>query len=114
MSDVTDFDISLAKLKHNRWVLRLDDFLMGKEILSDEEVVSHRDCDLGKWLYSDGLDKYGSKPEMKEIERVHENIHTLIRKVIQLKNTGDSTAAENELQKLKALSDDLLRLLDKI
>ena len=118
MEDVTGIDISLAKLKHKRWCLLLDSFLKGKESLSDvlsnEEVNSHRDCDLGKWLYSVGLEKYSSTPEIKELERVHENIHTLIRKVAQLKNAGNSTAAETELQKMKAVSDDIIGLLDRI
>ncbi len=44
----------------------------GKEALTSAHAVSHNQCDLGKWLYSDGMSTYGHIAEMVELERVHE------------------------------------------
>jgi len=37
-------------------VLKLRNFLDGGENLPTEKLASHRDCQLGKWLYSDGAE----------------------------------------------------------
>ncbi|NOR51045.1 MAG: hypothetical protein GQ470_00355 [Gammaproteobacteria bacterium] len=109
-----ELDIPVAKLQHQRWRMRLDRFLKGKESLTESEAVSHRDCDMGKWMYSVGLKEYGSIPEMKDLERLHEQFHTLVRKVVQLKNSGDEAGAMAEFLKIGELSDKVINLLDTV
>lgn len=114
MEHANKLDIPVAKLQHQRWRMRLDRFLKGQESMSESEAVSHRDCDLGQWMYSGGLKEYGSSPEMKDLERVHEQMHNLIRKVVQLQNSGDDSGAATEFGKMGDMSDKIIDLLDMV
>ena len=48
----SSIDFSAAKQKHLSWRTRLRKFLAGDEAMSAEQAMSHKDCDLGKWIYA--------------------------------------------------------------
>jgi len=105
------FDFAVARVMHIAWKSSLRSFLDGKESMTEEQAVSHKDCDLGKWMYSDGIAAYGKMPEMQELEKVHEDLHAIVRRVIQLKHAGDNAGAERELSKLESVSQRIFSLL---
>lgn len=107
-------DFATAKLKHMSWKLKLRDFLDGKPGLTAAQATSHRDCDLGKWLYSDGLKRYASVPEMGELERVHETLHKTIKAVVDLRTGGKLKEAEAEFAKVEGISRRIVDLLTVI
>lgn len=107
-------DFSMAKLKHQSWKLKLRDFLDGKPGLTSAQATSHRDCDLGKWLYSDGLAKYGQVPEIKTLEKVHETLHKTVKSIMDLKTAGKVADAEREFQKIDGISKQIVDLLSAI
>ena len=104
-------DFAVARVMHIGWKATLREFLDGKESLTLEQAVSHKECDLGKWLYSDGLTTYGAMPEMQEFEKVHIELHATIEKVLQFKNSGDATSAEKEYEKMDKISSKIFSLL---
>ena len=107
-------DFSAARDKHLAWKARVKDFLSGKATLTMAQAVSHRDCDLGKWLYSTGLKQYGHMREMRELESRHEKMHGLVRTIVDCKNRGDLRGAEADFHQLQALSDEIVSLLTAI
>ncbi|KJU86238.1 methyl-accepting chemotaxis sensory transducer [Candidatus Magnetobacterium bavaricum] len=111
---VTTFDFSNARSKHLLWKTRLRDFLDGKESLTEAQAVSHKDCDLGKWLYSKGLDSFGHMDEMITLEQIHETLHTIVKDVVRLKHSGDVSGAEEKYAKIGPMSKDIIDLLTKI
>ena len=84
------------------------DFLDGKEKLSHAQMVSHRDCDLGKWLYSEGMGKFGSLPEKVELEEIHKNIHAVIKEIVRLKEAGETSKAEQTFLKIEPISEQVV------
>jgi methyl-accepting chemotaxis protein len=104
-------DFAVARVTHIGWKASLREFLDGKGSLTLEQAVSHKECDLGKWLYSEGLTKYGDMPEMKEFEKVHIELHAIIRKVVHLKDSGDASAANKEYEKMDKISSKIFSLL---
>ena len=110
----TNFDFSSARFKHLNWKFRLRSFLDGKESITKEQAVSHKDCDLGKWLYSEGLEKYKQFDEMHQLEKVHENLHAVIKKVVDLKGKHDAAGAEAEYKKVEGLSATIIGYLDSL
>ncbi|MCX6147033.1 MAG: CZB domain-containing protein, partial [Candidatus Kapabacteria bacterium] len=75
---------------------------------------SHKDCDLGKWMYSEGLEKYSQYPDMKKLEMIHSDLHKVIKNVVNWKLVGDISAAENELTKMNTISSEIVGLLDNL
>jgi methyl-accepting chemotaxis protein len=44
-------DFAFERIMHIAWKVSLRKFLDGKGSLTLEQAVSHKECDLGKWLY---------------------------------------------------------------
>lgn len=106
-------NFAMIKSQHRAWEKRLKAYFEGKGTLSETEALSHEDCDLGKWLYSSGMIDYGSMPEMQELEEVHVEVHSMIRKIFQLKQSG-RPVAEKDLEKIEIINRKIIALLTDI
>jgi methyl-accepting chemotaxis protein len=84
------FDFSIAKMNH---------------------PVSGKECAFGKWLYGGGIQAYQHLPEMQELERIHLECHDSIRKVIELKQSGNDAGATQELARMERISGRIVDLL---
>lgn len=108
------FDFVSAQLKHSQWKTRMHTFLNGSGTMTESEAVSHRDCDLGKWLYSDGTANYGHLPAFQELERIHKDMHAAVKDIVTLKNSGKMDEAHARFNDLTATSDRIIDLLDQM
>lgn len=108
------FDFNAAKAAHLAWKARLRSFLDGESSLSMEQAVSHHHCMLGKWYYADGLAKYGHIPAMKQIEEPHAELHRIIKEIVQIKQSGKITEAEQLYAKVGPISKIIIGLLDNV
>src|SRR5271169_2554962 len=109
-----NMDFTFAKSKHLSWRTLLRSFLDSKGGLTEAQVVSCRDCDLGKWLYREGLKKYSGLAEMKDLEIVHSNMHAAVKRVYEAKKTGKSAEAEKEFKVMEELSSKVVDLLNAV
>ncbi len=106
-------DLSSAKAAHLNWKTKLRSYLDGKSTLKEDQAVSHKHCEFGKWYYSDGLRKFGDIKALKEVEAPHEQLHALIREIIQLKQQGDVIGAEKKYRQVSDYSNTIVELLDQ-
>ena len=106
--------LAQAKSAHLAWKGRLRDFLDGKAHLTKAQAVSHHQCDLGKWYYSEGIKRFGDLADFKAIERPHEHIHGLIQKVIKLRAEGDLDGAEAAFDEISQLSVEIVNDIDAL
>ena len=102
------------KIKHRAWKTRIKDFLDGKGGLTEEQAISHKDCNLGKWMYAEGLEHYKTVPEMKSLEKVHINLHETVKRIVSLKHNAKTAEAEAEYLKIGPISDEIIELLTVI
>lgn len=96
---------------HLAWKQRLRRFLKGKENITEAELVSHKDCNFGKWLYSEDLKKHRNIPEMIELEEAHVKIHKIAKKIYRMKNKGNIWGAEQELLNMEPVCMELVNLM---
>lgn len=109
-----DFDFHAARAAHLSWKMRLREFLDGNKSMSNSEAVSHRDCALGKWLYGFAMEEYGHIQQMQEMERLHEEMHGIIKDVVSLKNAGSMAEAEESYSGIGPLSEQIVQLLKQV
>lgn len=107
-------DLSAAKTAHLAWKGRLRAYLDGEGTLTREQAVSHHHCVLGMWYYGEGMTKYGSFEEMREIEPPHAELHETIKKIVDLREAGRMQEAEKEYDKIEPLSRRIVALLQDI
>jgi methyl-accepting chemotaxis protein len=110
----TLIDLERAKAAHLAWKVKLRGFLDGRAALSLQQAVSDHDCAFGKWYFGPGLEKLGHIGEMKEVREPHAEMHSLIRKIIELKNKGQLEEAEQEYEKIGPLSERIVALIGQI
>ena len=82
--------------------------------MTEEQATSHKACDVGKWLYTVGMKKYGAWPEMQELEKIHVELHATVRNIILLKQSGNISAEKEELEKLDKILRKTLFLLVEV
>lgn len=112
--NVETIDISEAIIYHLSWKIRLRGFLDGKEDITESQALSHRDCDLGRWLFSNVITKYGEDPEVQELEKIHTEFHETVKRVLQMKYSGNVSISEQELIHMELLSEKIFSLLISI
>ncbi len=105
---------SKARTAHLSWKGKVRGFLNGLVEMSEEEAVSHHDCVLGKWLDKEGRARFAHLTEMQELDRVHEQMHTLIRDIVSLNNSGKSQEAEERFEEIEPLSLAVIEQLNQI
>jgi hypothetical protein len=98
------------RLMHMFWKQRLTDFLNGKEIATILHL-SHEKCDLGKWIYSEGMANYGEMQEMQDLEKIHKEMHLIAEKIIKMKQSGSVSDLDQEFATIEHLSQRLYPLL---
>nr|CRH07409.1 Putative methyl-accepting chemotaxis sensory transducer [Candidatus Magnetococcus massalia] len=76
------FDVEAVKKAHLNWLTRLSHVIMKRIELKPEEVTSAHDCELGKWMDSEGQSKFSNMPEFTNATKVHEDIHKLAKDVV--------------------------------
>lgn len=99
------------RLQHIVWRAKLDKFLKGEQSMTEEEATSHKACDVGKWLYSAGLKKYGTMKEMQELEKIHVELHATVKKIMSLKQSGETHAETEALAQLDKILRKIMFLL---
>jgi methyl-accepting chemotaxis protein len=113
-TNVKGVELTAAKTAHLAWKGKLRAYLDGKGSLTREQAVSHKDCILGKWYYSEGMQQYGSMAEMRQLELPHAELHSLIRNIISLRESGNAADAEQQYLKIEPLSRQIVQMLGVI
>jgi len=107
-------DFESARYKHLLWKARLRAFLDGREALSEAQAVDHTQCDLGRWLYGNGLKEYEHLPAIHDLERAHAELHSVIQQIVKLKHAGEKQAAEQAMAKVEPLSQRIIDLISEV
>ena len=103
-----------ARAAHLAWKGKIRGFLDGFVEMDVNQAVSHHDCVLGKWLDSEGREKYQHFNEMGELDHVHEKMHGTIRQIVELKKSGKQGEAEQLYLNIDSYSKQVVGHLDQL
>ena len=107
-------DFTDAKIKHNGWNAKLEQFLSGQATDINSQTARKPDaCGLGAWIYGGGQ-KFMHLTGMKKLEQLHTEFHNTIGRVIDAKEVGDMTLANQEKDKAQALSQQIMSQIDDV
>jgi len=98
-------DFAAAISAHRAWKARIRNYLRGVEELHAADVASHKECELGKWLYGAGEATYGHRPEMASLEADHRALHEEIHAVILANSSGDTAGVDQAYARVTSLSE---------
>jgi len=92
------FDIASVKKAHMAWLEKLTAAIKGEIKISANDVIDHKNCELGRWYYSADGQAMAGLSGFAEAGRHHEDVHRLAREVVVLVNQGERGKA-NKLMK---------------
>jgi methyl-accepting chemotaxis protein len=107
-------ELQRAMAAHLGWKTKIRGFLDGKGMLDEKVAFNHAECGFGKWYTKVGLVEFADVPELKQIEKPHQALHDLIRRIHDLKQRGDMQAAEREYERVGPLSEEIVALMRKL
>lgn len=107
-------ELDLAKSAHRAWKVRVRSFLDGHSTLTEAEALSHKQCDLGVWYFGEGMKNFGDLPAMQQLAQPHEEIHKVIKQIIQAKEAGNLREAEDLYRLVDDYSEQIVALLNEI
>jgi hypothetical protein len=74
-------DIMIARLTHVEWMYQLE--MAMQKGTSNVNLRTYNECELGVWLYGEGLRTYEEIPEIEMLERTHKAFHLAADNVIK-------------------------------
>jgi ABC-type transporter Mla subunit MlaD len=107
-------DFARVKMAHRSWRLKLRGFLDGREDLDPKKLASHKDCELGKWIYSEGQRKYSHLHDLDTLEKTHQAMHAMVRQVVELKHAGKVKEAEQGFTNVANAAEEVVVLLENV
>lgn len=100
LATLLDLDIDNAIAAHENWNLRLLAYVRGisNEVWDPAEVCSDKNCELGKWIYSQGYQYFSGEPAFASLVRYHSQFHFHASNIVTLHQLGEIERAERELR----------------
>lgn len=110
-------DILSAWSKHLEWKTKLMSFVEGGFVtcpIPESHAVSHQECGFGQWLYSSGLKKYAAFSIINEIEKKHQQLHSVVRRMFQLQQQKDEDGVNRGCAEVQLVSGELIASLETL
>ena len=104
-----DFPLIIAEVEHHCWTNDLISAIDGKPLLTPVDSIRHSErCEFGKWLEQTGRQRFGHSPLMTDVDKAHNAVHAVGRRMLGLVEGGDFEAARNLAPELRTESDRLV------
>ncbi len=107
-------DFARVKMAHRSWRLKLRGFLDGRENLDPKQLASHQTCELGKWIYAEGMATYAHLPPFQDLEKKHKAMHGMVKQVVELKHAGNVPEAEVGFIRVVNAAEEVVALITKV
>jgi len=103
-----DIDVSIAA--HENRLIRLETYLAGRgeSHLDPDKVACDCNCDLGRWIHSEGEEHLGEFAAFQDLKAIHKMFHYKASTVVSLHHANRTMDAQHEL------SGDVTKLSHKI
>jgi methyl-accepting chemotaxis protein len=107
-------DFARVRMAHRSWRLKLRAFLDGTENIDLLKLASHQTCELGKWIYGEGMATYTRLPAFQELEKKHKDMHASVKQVVELKHAGRLQEAEEAFTRVAHAGEEVVALLTQV
>lgn len=106
--------LELAKNDHKMFVNDIRSAVLGLNRLEPASISTHRNCRFGKWYNAEGQMLCGSLVSFRSIDPTHNRVHSLAMEAVNASNNGNKEKANQLLDVVENLSDEMIVHLDAI
>ncbi|MBF0124640.1 MAG: CZB domain-containing protein [Magnetococcales bacterium] len=108
----TRLDIGIARHIHLNWEFELEAVALGMR--APTEIQSHEECELGRWIHTDGLRSYRDLDAIYLLIESHRRFHNAARRIVSLHQQERSADVAAELEVVRTLSREIIFRLTEI
>lgn len=106
-------DWEVIKMQHITWRMKFRSMISsGTGKLDEIQVKDHTQCDMGKWMHSVGVSRYGNDQAFKILLDRHKEFHEVASLGFNAFKNNNITEANNFSQEITVISNDMLELID--
>ena len=106
------FNFAHARRAHRQWRGVIHAYIEGMNIdFNHNAATDHTQCALGKWHYEGDGQNYAHLPEMQHVEKVHAELHAIIKQIIEAHEQGKDEIVETLFAKMNELSEAVIEAL---
>ncbi len=113
--DLSDFPLLIA---HSDHYTSINNVIQSVSQTEDKRVhfnlLSYKQCRLGRWYYGIGQEKYGHLDIYHELEEPHRKAHELGQKMIRLRVESRQEEAMNHIPEMYTIREELLQKLNQL
>lgn len=107
-------DVDIAISAHKLWKVKINKILKGEEIVNSNQVLSHKECQLGKLYYTSWKEYFHSNSIYKELGQRHEDMHNALKLVVKMFNENNKKEAMRKADEVYMIADEVIRLLEML
>ncbi|MFP4363974.1 MAG: methyl-accepting chemotaxis protein [Spirochaetia bacterium] len=107
-------DFSSAFLKHRAWLSRTRAYIDGEDVISDDQLVDHTQCELGQWMQTIDSNSLSDPEVYHSLDSHHEQLHRKVGEIVGYVQQDDKAATEEAYQELVAISKEVISDLTKL
>ncbi|WBO82895.1 hypothetical protein [Hymenobacter yonginensis] len=111
--DITNLDFQQARIKQVLFKSRLRSVLYGVRE-ADDALFSMRENPLGEWLHTIVKPKYSAHPEVREIERVLQQMLMAGQTLVRQYQRGQLEESRTGLEQIDGYAEQIVALLQKM
>jgi len=86
--------------KHYAWREQVFKFICADGDEEQNFALSPNECDMGKWLHTEGKAQYGGTDEFQELDKIHTHLHSQVETAVNLRLKGNKEASIEFLNQL--------------
>lgn len=107
--------LQLSKADHILWKWRIYNMFLGLENIKASDVLSHKDCRLGKW-YTDArtIARFGHLQDYRKLDQYHERVHESAKLAVIAHTAGNMKQAELHLKEVDQASERVLHHINNL
>lgn len=106
--------VRLAVTDHLIWKWKIYNRLLGIQTIDSKQVVSYKECRLGKWYYGGLPSVIKENSAYQELEDPHKQVHHYAQLALENYEKGNIEGAEQALSQLEQASEQVIQLLSKL
>ncbi|HLY41638.1 MAG TPA: EAL domain-containing protein [Terracidiphilus sp.] len=107
-----DLPLLSACAELRAWIVAIEAYIAGRR--QSVPLLKHHECRFGAWLLSETRARRANRPGFKEIDALHQQVHTFANELIALKSNGHDGSARAGSEELRGLRDQLCAKLEKL
>lgn len=106
--------LNLARTDHLNLRWRVYNMLLGYETIDENVVGNPKDCRLGRWYYSSGIESFRDNEIFKSIEKPHNLLHEWAKESVLAVASKNMSRAEEAFREMDLYTIEVLEKLEEL